>query len=103
MLVPVQPFRPDDLKDTRENPPPIVDAGVCADLHAKCMDWASTGECEKNPGYMGGSCRAACKRCIVCAPGDDVCYRKNREDDGYLNLGDEILHLTGRPLAQTKW
>lgn len=33
-----------------------------------------------------GSCRKSCAVCGVCAPGDRECYRKNREQAGYLDL-----------------
>lgn len=28
------------------------DPGFCEDRHEKCKQWASDGECEKNPNYM---------------------------------------------------
>ena len=28
--------------------------------HASCSDWAATGECENNPGYMLTNCKDAC-------------------------------------------
>jgi hypothetical protein len=34
--------------------------GACADENANCPGWASTGECEANPGYMLVSCCASC-------------------------------------------
>jgi len=35
----------------------------CSNDHAHCTDWASIGECDKNPGYMHGSCKLACGLC----------------------------------------
>ena len=37
--------------------------GDCTDRHEDCGDWAATGECKKNPGYMLESCRASCNAC----------------------------------------
>jgi diketogulonate reductase-like aldo/keto reductase len=31
------------------------------DRHVECHQWASLGECERNPGYMHESCRSSCK------------------------------------------
>lgn len=98
------------MEDTRANPPRIFDAGLCSDLHPHCEHWALEGYCDLNAEFMVGSdsyvwgnCRASCKRCTVCAPEDQSCYRANRDRNGYLNLSDEILHLTGRPLGQATW
>lgn len=41
----------------------------CEDLDDLCTEWATAGECERNPGYMIGSrarpgrCIQSCKRC----------------------------------------
>ena len=57
----------------------------CEDQDALCRDWAGAGECEKNKAFMVGSdtsvghCRLACKACVVCAPGDVLCERKNQQ------------------------
>lgn len=43
----------------------------CEDLDDLCPEWATSGECGRNPGYMVGSrarpgrCIQACKRCDV--------------------------------------
>ena len=37
---------------------------ICADDHENCQQWASTGECEKNPNYMGKNCRRSCNACF---------------------------------------
>lgn len=29
----------------------------------KCIEWASWGECERNPGFMAGNCPLTCKKC----------------------------------------
>ncbi|KAK7444587.1 hypothetical protein BaRGS_00040409 [Batillaria attramentaria] len=36
---------------------------ACKDTTVKCMAWASTGECQKNPGWMNNSCALSCKQC----------------------------------------
>ena len=38
---------------------------ACEDRNANCQNWAATGECEKNPGFMVDACRRACG---VCSP-----------------------------------
>ena len=38
-------------------------AAACRDKDPSCDDWASKGECEKNAGFMNGSCPVACKQC----------------------------------------
>ena len=35
-------------------------SSVAADTHEMCEEWASLGECEKNPSYMLTACSAAC-------------------------------------------
>lgn len=29
-----------------------IDPGMCENYHEQCENWAKSGECEKNPGYM---------------------------------------------------
>lgn len=41
--------------------------GKCADLNARCPDWAKVGECEKNPPFMHNSCRRSCNLCSADA------------------------------------
>lgn len=36
---------------------------VCADKEESCKDWASKGECEKNPASMLALCPQACGAC----------------------------------------
>ena len=38
-------------------------AQPCRDENELCADWASRGECQKNPTYMAVNCRVACKQC----------------------------------------
>ena len=107
----VQPFRPDGftnayklLKDTgdyaRVAGPPPPDPGYCEDTNDRCDEWASAGECDKNPGFMKGEgsdqpghCRKACGTCTECAEGDRTCYRENREAAGYLDLSEEVQQM----------
>lgn len=35
----------------------------CEDLEANCAAWASSGECESNPEFMGSNCRLSCQLC----------------------------------------
>ncbi|KAL7551990.1 hypothetical protein ACHAWF_015200 [Thalassiosira exigua] len=36
----------------------------CADDDFRCLDWATMGECDNNPGYMRRSCRHSCMTCF---------------------------------------
>ncbi|CAD7699943.1 unnamed protein product [Ostreobium quekettii] len=84
-----KPFRPESFK--RPNPENLPhDPGLCGDHHPLCNDWASNGECEKNPEFMIsgptslGACRASCQACEECTHREDDCYNRNRERGGYL-------------------
>lgn len=35
----------------------------CENEHTSCGEWASAGECSKNPGYMHSQCRKSCGTC----------------------------------------
>lgn len=47
----------------------------CNDTHEFCGDWASKGECGKNPGYMKIVCKSACNQCKA-APQQPVLAQK---------------------------
>ena len=36
---------------------------ACADSSAKCADWAKSGECDSNPGFMHKTCAKSCGKC----------------------------------------
>eukprot|EP01025_Chloroclados_australasicus_P065710 TRINITY_DN8952_c0_g1_i1.p1 TRINITY_DN8952_c0_g1~~TRINITY_DN8952_c0_g1_i1.p1 ORF type:complete len:250 (-),score=19.95 TRINITY_DN8952_c0_g1_i1:239-988(-) len=36
---------------------------ACLDENSNCKDWAQHGECERNPQFMGASCRLSCGTC----------------------------------------
>ena len=40
----------------------------CEDKDPKCKEWANSGECTANPGYMNTNCRRSCELCA-----DQVC------------------------------
>jgi len=40
----------------------------CVDGRPSCGEWAGSGECEKNPGFMKATCKLSCAVCD-CAPG----------------------------------
>jgi len=44
-------------------PPAALKADPCKDDHEFCGDWATKGECGKNPAYMLIACKAACTQC----------------------------------------
>jgi hypothetical protein len=35
----------------------------CENEHISCEEWANSGECTKNPGYMHSQCQKACGTC----------------------------------------
>lgn len=41
-----------------------TNTGVCADTEEQCANWASSGECRANPGYMRVHCRQSCQTCL---------------------------------------
>ena len=98
-----RPFRPESYAydAAAETPPP--DPGLCVDVEARCAEWAASGECAKNPGYMLGAaaspgmCRRSCRACEPCDGPDDAsgCYATNRRAAGYLVLDDAELEATG--------
>lgn len=40
-----------------------VHADECVDENAGCANWASSGECDRNPGFMRSACAKSCKSC----------------------------------------
>ncbi|GFR87742.1 secreted ShK toxin domain containing protein [Elysia marginata] len=46
-----------------------LDSKDCTDYHARCAQWATGGECSKNPNYMLTNCRRSCN---VCEEKDDA-------------------------------
>ena len=40
-----------------------IPSSGCENENPSCDQWAKTGECDKNPGYMLISCKKACKVC----------------------------------------
>ncbi|KAK7090941.1 uncharacterized protein [Littorina saxatilis] len=48
-----------------------------------CLHWSLSGECENNPGYMLGNCKASCK---VCSPSN--CYDENDNCPGWSRSGE---------------
>jgi hypothetical protein len=41
----------------------------CEDNNELCGEWASTGECDKNPKYMLNVCEKSCKVCETLRAG----------------------------------
>jgi cyclophilin family peptidyl-prolyl cis-trans isomerase len=35
----------------------------CVDEHSACENWATSGECDRNPGFMHTACPRSCKTC----------------------------------------
>ncbi len=47
-------------KDAPENEYVVPIHTKATDLHTECKQWASRGECRKNPNYMARKCRVSC-------------------------------------------
>ena len=41
----------------------VARADECVDENAGCTNWASSGECDRNPGFMHSACAKSCKTC----------------------------------------
>lgn len=53
----------------------------CKDEHDTCASWASSGECDRNPGFMHTACPVSCKTCPAPI------------DPKLMELGDEQVHM----------
>jgi len=40
-------------------------APTCEDNHSDCESWATSGECERNSGYMLSNCKKSCGECDI--------------------------------------
>ncbi|XP_066983949.1 zinc metalloproteinase nas-4-like isoform X2 [Macrobrachium rosenbergii] len=60
---------------TTVNPPvrPTSTPDGCADSHKFCREWASTGECDRNPVWMTANCKASCAQCAGCKDYHEYC------------------------------
>ena len=60
-------------------------ADECIDENAGCGNWAQSGECDRNPGFMHSACAKSCKTCPAPI------------DPKLVQLGDErvTLHVEG--------
>lgn len=54
-------------------------ASKCEDQDVECPGWASSGECDKNPGFMHPNCQMSCKLC--------------REPDAQVQVSDQHQDL----------
>jgi hypothetical protein len=46
----------------------------CTDSHDSCSDWAASGECSNNPGYMLTNCCASCESAgVQCTDSNEFC------------------------------
>lgn len=93
------------LRDIKVAPP------ACQDKHAGCKDWAASGECEKNPGFMLNGCPGSCPKGCQAPPQPSgmqataVVRDLWQEDDLGVFLGSFTAHLVeaheGRLLKMT--
>lgn len=51
------------IAEAAEAAAPVTEATTCKDTHARCIDWATAGECSKNEQYMTRSCPRSCGIC----------------------------------------
>jgi len=56
-------FCPVGPQPTPGPPPPPPPPTTCSDRNQYCPDWAASGECERNPGWMQENCRLSCGVC----------------------------------------
>ena len=42
---------------------PQTSAKPCVDSEPGCVEWAASGECSRNPGYMVRTCKSSCDKC----------------------------------------
>ena len=67
----IKEFRPEQLAAPQAPPLEQAEPDECSDADVRCAEWAASGECSKNAGFMRGSatglgtCRAACGDCRV--------------------------------------
>ena len=57
--------------------------GTCTDRNKYCKDWASNGECDKNPLYMKIHCAKSCNTCS-----DGSCQDLNKNCEAWAETGE---------------
>jgi len=74
----------------------IAHEEFCVDQHTHCIDWALSGECERDPEFMHQGCRASCTLCpsTSCHDQHSVCSQMPRSD---------CLRNSTFMLAQCRW
>jgi hypothetical protein len=55
----------DDDDESNDSVQDTVQVPTAKDTNDYCADWASKGECEKNPGYMLGACPTSCTSAVA--------------------------------------
>eukprot|EP01039_Chlorochromonas_danica_P008831 gene8831-9737_t len=68
--------------------PPKASFTSCQDRYPQCNDYASWGECTKNPGWMIVNCPFSCKSCHLRDP-------KIRCDRSFLNISSQPIFEPG--------
>jgi len=59
-----------DYNETvRKQKAEATNLSTCQDNNAYCSSWASSGECQRNPGYMLPNCQMSCHQCDGPSPG----------------------------------
>ena len=65
----------------------------CDDEHDICGEWASSGECEANPGYMRLNCQKACG---LCAKKDPSISRGVLPSEKVAKANEKAAKLTAK-------
>ncbi|XP_068228214.1 zinc metalloproteinase nas-13-like isoform X2 [Palaemon carinicauda] len=58
---------------------------TCEDSDKFCETWAGTGECEKNPVWMGANCKKACS---LCGNASTACKNGHRHCKAWAKTGE---------------
>lgn len=68
--------------------PREVSLSQCSDRHEQCKGFASTGECDRNPGWMVINCPRSCNSC-------DLLDHRVRCDRNRLNISNDHVYAPG--------
>lgn len=55
--------KPVTVKPVTVKPVTVAPTSRCEDSNNNCQSWASRGECDKNPEWMGENCKKSCGTC----------------------------------------
>ena len=58
----------------------------CEDKNSMCCQWARSGECDNNPGFMEESCRLSCNMCDAARCSPECCPPSAAESQGEVEV-----------------